>query len=120
MLYPVNLPLSPFFSTINVAQVDVLDFLLCCSTIEAPCLITRGTCVCSVAFWHAPNYYIIPGRLTYPLQCVKQVVLPRAEGSRSGTDGSSVNSCGEGDSLGSIYSSKLTGVKLMLQIVLMC
>lgn len=55
-----------------------------------------------------------------PLQRGKQVVPPRAEGSRSKTDGSSVNSWGEGDSSGSIYSFKLTGVKTMLQITQVC
>lgn len=74
-----------------------------------------------VAFWRAPHYYIIPRRLTHPLSSGKQVVPPRAEGSRSGADGSSANSWWwGGDSLGSIYSSKLTGVKLLLQITPAC
>lgn len=118
MLYSVNLPLSLLCSTLKGGQADILDVHLCCSPIEAPCLTTRGPCLLFAAFWHAPNYYIIPGWLTHPSQCGKQVVPPHAEGSRSRADGFSVSSWEEGDSLASIYSPKLTGVNSMLQITL--
>lgn len=91
ILCPVKL--SPV-SIINGVQTSFSDGHLCCNPSKAPCLTQRERCVVFLASL-ACSKLLYNSWLTHPLQCGKQVVPPRAEGSRGRTDGAfSVSSWG--------------------------
>lgn len=90
---PLSLSLS--CRTINGAQESLLLVHLCCNPTKAPCPTLRGHCLVFLASL-ACSKLLCNSWLTHPLQCGKQVVAPRAEGSRSRTDGFSVTSWGGG------------------------
>lgn len=122
ILWPVNL--SPcLFSVVLKMELScpLLDAHLRCNPIKAPFLTPRVSCLVFPASL-ALSKLLCNSWLTHPLQCGKQVVPPRAEGSRSRTDGCSVSfwGWGGGDSLGSIYYSEPTRARPMLQNTLVC
>ena len=87
----MNLSLCLFSVVLKMElSCPLLDAHLCCNPTKAPFLTPRVRCLVFPASL-ALSKLLYNSWLTHPLQCGKQVVPPRAEGSRSRTDGCSVS-----------------------------